>query len=236
MEEVELKDYLKIILKRKKIIIFTVIIFAIVNLVMSFSLIKPRFKTTAKLMLSNHNAQERVALLELYQGYNIISQVKDELKLRYLSPTPSIKITDNNILEISVTDLNPDDAIKICNSFSSKIQNEERQKYEKRKKYFQDQIQFTEDEITTLKKEREKIGKNRSGFVRIRGIEGRLDTFREEFKIWNEKLDSLREPLVLTPAIHSELINISRETGLVLSGLIGLVIGILIAFIIEYLK
>lgn len=236
MEEVELRDYLKIILKRKKIIIFTVIIFAIVNLVMSFSLIKPRFKTTAKLMLLNHNAQEREALLELYQGYNIISQVKDELKLRHLPPNPSIKITDNNILEISITDLNHDDAIKICNSLLSKIQNEERQEYEKRKKYFQDQIRFTEDVITTLKNEREKIAKNRSGFVRIRGIEGRLDTFRGEFKIWNEKLDSLREPLVLTPAIHSKLINISRETGLVLSGLMGLVIGILIAFIIEYLK
>lgn len=260
MDEVELRDYFKIILKRKKIIIFTVIIFSIVSFIMNHY-IKNYYTTKAKLLLTNYHPQGIAISLELYKGYSVALQVKEELKLDSLPPTPDLEVIENSILEISISHFNPEDTVKICNVWLSKIENQEKQKYEEGKKYYQKKIESIEAEMLVLKEERDKtiariediiniirglkiesaqelstLFSQGVYFQRVGQVETKLDSLKSELKNYKEKLTLLMAPEIIMPSLSTQYIIGPKKGGILLGSFMGLVIGIGLAFLIEYIK
>lgn len=107
---------------------------------------------------------------------------------------------------------------------------------QKDKNIFHEQIRLVEEEIVNLKEQRGSIDSaSPVNFDRIHVIDARIDQLKSELNILHERLNSLVEPVILAFPLHAELIGLSRGIGVMLSGLIGLAIGIGIAFIIGYL-
>ena len=203
MQEVELRDYLKVILKRKTIIIFTVMVFFIAGLIMNAYLIKTDFKATAKLMLSNYRLEEKERVLKVYAIYDFALGIKKELKLDSLPPMPELEIIEGDILELSLIGHDPKEAVRICNAFLSKFENEERQKYEKAKRYFQEEIKSAEEKIVELQNQEIEEG--------IEMSNEEIKEIRKEVRVIEKKKNKVEKIPIYEGDDYFTLLEIRKE-------------------------
>ena len=148
--------------------------------------------------------------------------------------------------------------MRICNAWLSLVLKEEEERFEKNKDYFLRMIASLEQEIIDLKLEKKRIIKKISDT--IEKLEERSEMVKEISKLENllltktkqneedlsyqnvrlkefkEKLESLMPAQIISFSIYAKDLTLPKELGIILSGFIGLICGIGIVFMIEYLQ
>lgn len=148
MEELDLKQLLKIFANRKIYMILITVIFLLMGIVYTLTMVKPRYKASTKLILAktestSENDNKGITGTELTLNQKLIStyteivktksvvrQVIDNLNLdiseESLEKSISIKLkNDTDMIEITITNDNPENAAIIANEvakvFSAKV-------------------------------------------------------------------------------------------------------------------
>ncbi len=147
MEELDLKQLFKIFASRKIYMILITIIFILLGIVYTLTMVKPRYKSSTKLILAktettSENGKEITSseltlnqklistYSEIVKTKSVLRQVIDNLDLdlteETLEKSISIKLkNDTDMIEITITNDNPENAAIIANEvakvFSAKV-------------------------------------------------------------------------------------------------------------------
>lgn len=149
MEELDLKDLLKIFRDKFKIIVIVVLISLILGVVYTFKFVTPKYKSSTSLILGKNEANSSVqsdsitqsdvvlnqklvaTYSELLKSYDIVSEVIKNLNLdmdinKLASNISIVSVNNTEVIKISVVDKNPEQAQKIAaeitNVFTKKVQ------------------------------------------------------------------------------------------------------------------
>lgn len=141
-DTVSIKDIMKIMLKRWKLIIFITILFTSITGVISFYFITPIYNASTQLLVNQRNSENQLDFtrlqsnVELINTYRLIikspiilDEVIKELKLEQsegeLYESINVKSFEGSqIFQIEVENSNPDRAVDIANSIASNFQRE----------------------------------------------------------------------------------------------------------------
>ncbi|MGN7401551.1 YveK family protein [Cytobacillus praedii] len=141
-EAVSIKDIMKIMLKRWKLIIFITFLFTSITGVISFYFITPIYNASTQLLVNQRNSENQLDFtrlqsnVELINTYRLIikspiilDKVIEELKLEQsegeLYESINVKSFEGSqIILIEVENSSPDRAVKIANSIASNFQQE----------------------------------------------------------------------------------------------------------------
>lgn len=257
-DEIDLRDYIRVILKRKKVILAVFFVAVITATIVSF-LMPKIYETTSVIqigsidgLLINKQEAKEILLSNIF-----LEPIIKELNLVVSPKQLNIKIEDigdTNLLRIKVEYPDPDKVVKInmavANSFISQSQliyqqrlslfNERLKELEVEVKNVQDEIKRTQDliaQVSTLSG----ISQQEVG-LRIILLQNTLPNYEEHFNnIMNQRNDL---KMLLTKAKDFKVtdfplkpdspIKPNKKLNIAISGVVSLFIGIFLAFLIEY--
>jgi uncharacterized protein involved in exopolysaccharide biosynthesis len=254
--EVELIDYIKVILKRKWLIITGFLIAVVTAAVVSF-LLPPVYESTAILEIGTidykpiSSAESTAEILKspLVQR-EVIKELNLNLKPLELEKKIGIK-TKKNLITITAKAKSPQQAKEIANYFAKIAVKEGEKKYveakkvlenymeelEKRSKEIEKEIKKKEEKISQIDASSEAGARELGGYLGvINSLEARIDSLRG--KIQNSKFKistTLRPTQVIRPATEPEYPKKPRKKlNVIIAGFLGLIVALGLAFFLEY--
>jgi len=259
MERIELGNLLKALLKKKLVLVSTVAIFVIVNLILTSWLIKPNYKSTFQIALTDDSAERIARDVVYFKSSDFISRLQEKYKLNDRFSVTAITLQKNNIIEVTV--VAKTDNHEFCDALLTSIFNREKEIYERSLMNYNERIQTLEHDVKLLSEERNRTldkAEIAVGLVeryeakpteelprllsqniyygRVTEIESKIYSLSAEIDKYKVKIDSLRGPFINQSCSKNEVIGVDKQSGAVLSGFIGLIIGVFIVLLSEYMK
>lgn len=225
-EEIDLMDYVKVMIKRKREIL-TVFLFVVV-IVFVFSVLVPKvYKIDTVLeigKIDNELIEEPLQLVEKIKGdtYGIFVREKLNISEREY---PKIKVEnpqDTNLVKIEIESPKPKLAKDILTEIDNLILKEHQEKFEKKKSKIQENINEIQKELTLL--ETQKIYSDEG----IANLQIALANLKE-------KLNSAKmTEIVKSSTISESPIKPKLFLNLVIAGTLGVFLGVFWAFLKEW--
>jgi capsular polysaccharide biosynthesis protein len=261
IEEVDIRNYLQILVKRKQLIIAFILFSVIIALIISL-LTKPLYKASAVVYLgdvtqkytSANSVNSVIKSDDFLKG--VISSLNFDISLETLRGNIAVNYPpQSKTITIEVSSPQPRKAADIANTvaknFVKEIGESEREKLMLfQKANLQKELKRIKDEIEELKEKRLKYGKvnveggdseNLSKVLllgQLKEQERSLKQFRFQVleKIYEieQALITMEKPKTLSMAtVPSTPFKPKTKLNLILAGFLGLTLGLLIAFVLE---
>ena len=282
-EEIDLRDYINVLLKRKWLIIGIVLMAVVIAAIISYAILPSIYQSSVTFKIAKihkpllYNVSEAINQLESLPltliGYlydfsevkneinsdNILKDVISELKLN-LSPSELVNhikvenIDNSGYVKVTVENTSPELARDIAFSLVNQF-------IELNQQYYQEKIALLEKEKQSIEKqmalEMEKINEAEKLRLDIIDSEGLSLTekqiqinlllnystqIREHYNelvdkyyiLENQILNSSNFEIVNYPSIPQAPIKPNRKLNIAIAGVLGLFLGVLIAFFVEY--
>jgi len=225
-EEIDLMDYVKVILKRKWLILEVFVAAAIIAGVFSF--ISPKvykIDTTLEIgKIDNELLEQPAQLIEKIKGDVYQSFIQEKLNLSE-EKYPQIKAEnpkDTNLIKIEIESERPELAKNILAEISNLILKEHQEQSEKRKSKIEENIKEIQSELTLL--EKQKVYSDEGIFQ----LQITLSNLKE--KINNAEPTKIIKP----PTTSSGPITPKPVLNIVIAAILGIFIGTFLAFFQEW--
>lgn len=217
-EDIDLMDYMRVILKRKGIIVA----FFILGLILALSLnyFSTRvYKATTVLEIST---KEKEALQTVKKIENNVyqSKIKQSLNIEEYPKIKAESFENTNLVKIEIKSENPQKAKMVLEELNNLILKEHQQEIEKEKQNIEEDINALKQELNFIKNQRltsEGIAKLK---IEIINLKNKLQDFTPT-KI-------IKEPTISGPTKPRKKINLA------LGAIIGLFLGLCAAFCAEW--
>ena len=245
-DEVDLIEYIRVIVKRKWTIIIIILIFLCGGFLYNF-LSTPIFQSQATLQIGKADVllipkQEALALLRskktissAIEGFPI-----DLSKLRI--ETEDLKDTD--LIELKVKYPNPELAVKICKAISEDFLNKVKRIYDEKISFLKKQLEELEKKKVSLHKKIENLQsippqESVTNFLLLENILSNYEnnSFQLEESIYRlkERLLSFKEPQLLNlPSKPEEPLKPKKKLVIAVSITLGAFLGVFVAFFQEF--
>lgn len=254
-EELELRDYLEVIIKRKWLIIFGVLSCLVLAILVTF--LRPQ-NYEAEAVFRNASIEDKAVIPapevpELFKSQEVLEIAREKINLAPAELVKSVSvenIKDTNLFKIKAGSPKKGEAVKIVNSLLEGFFTANRQKIEKRLELIKEELnQYVKEieELTPLIQELSKkiqVPQNFSTDALLKYSilnetyqerKTRLEKARLEAKRLKNKLAEfydfkvVKEPIETSPSLKKKIIKNS-----LIGGVVGLLIFVYLAFFLEY--
>ena len=172
-EEIDLREYINVLLKRKGIVILIFLIAVITATLVSYFMLPlpplPTYQSTIVLSVAKTDNQAIINLtesLEIMKSSVLLDEVINRMGLEITSEQLTLQIevkilTDTNLIEISVVDDSPEKAINIVENITEVFVSQNQGKYQENTKLIEDRLKNIEEQIVELGKNIQEIEKSK---------------------------------------------------------------------------
>jgi len=254
-DEINLMDYIKVIIKRKKIVMSIFIICVAVTTIVSFQTPRMlkiyRVDSTVRIgtiegrLLSIEKAREEAKNRNLLQS--VIQEIDKDTTVEYLKKAIKIEeIKGTNFLTVQMESAEPDMAIDILNKIESKLVSDGNIFYEKKLALINERIQELNLRKESISKQKEifdkKISNNKvnlaypiiqNTIINYETIYSELSA--AEYSLKKSLLEAKNFKIIESPSKSINSINKSNtKHSIIISAVVGLMLGVFIAFFVEF--
>ena len=225
-DEIDLMDYIKVILKRKKLILFVFWGFIIVLGVVSF--LMPKVYRIDNILIVGKMGdslliEPPVELVERINSDVYKPLIKKNLKIDE-KDYPKIKAENpsgTSFIKLTIDSSNIELAKNILNEINNIILEEHKEKFLKEKKRINQSIKEIENKLRFIE-------------VQKQGSEGIAELQMNLYAL-NERLENFEETKIIkSPTVSEKPIKPNVLLNIIIAGVLGLFIGIFLAFFLEW--
>ena len=261
-EEIDLRELINVLLKRKYLIIIITFIAILIAGIVSYAVLSPVYKSNAIFKIAKIDSKELFDTNDIenrIKSDKIMQKVSNELKLdeNYANLSSFIKIEnlgESGYIGVSVEYSSPEKARDIVLSVINKF-------IDMNKSHYQSKIMLIEDEKKSVETQMEIEKKNMGEVEKLRidilksddlsltekqiqinlllnysiQIRNRYNELVEKYYILeNQILNSNDFEIIKYPSLPQSPIKPNWKLNMAISGVLGLFIGVFIAFFIEF--
>ena len=250
-DEINLMDYIKVIIKRKKLIIGIFIICVVATTIVSFRMPKVyQIDSTARIGSIGGSLFSVGEMIEKTKNRNLLQSVIQEIDtnitVESLKEAVKIeKVEGTNFLKVQMESAEPGIAIDILNKIESKLVLDGNEFYEKNITLINERIQELharkENVSKQIKMLNQKISNNKIG-PDYPLIQNTLTNYETIYSELSAAEYSLKKNLLLannfkiieSPSKSMNPIKPNKRQMITISAILGLILGLFIAFIVEF--
>ncbi len=261
-KEVDLRDYLRMIKKRWKIILIIFLVSTITSGVVSFIL--PRtYESIAMVKIGkmrNNLLEEPSTVIEIFKTKATLKKVAEELnvpttqeKLQELASKVKMK-EKSGLLEIRGKGETPEEALKLVNGVTAVLLKRHEQIFERAKVILEEYLASGKQRLVEIEKEIEmlrrkieelKVADSEAKATVARGYMESLERSRDRYeqlqvelreKKMEESYGTIGTELVIPPATPEKPIAPKKKQNILIAGILGLFIGVVSAAVVEYFE
>lgn len=256
--EINLRDYIEVIIKRKKIILIIFFMCVVGTIVISF--LMPKTYETSTIVKIGSITQPLIsgviqplipkeeAILKLQREpllNSVIRKLNLNIEVSGLKEMIEVEnIKNTQFLKIKTQYTNPDLAVKICNAIANFFILQMKEMYDKKTILLNEQIKTLEKRNEILEKAVEKINQmllSQTTNQDFPLMQNTLSNYETVFSQLSERIYLLKKELIdfqqfeiLEPAVIAKNIKPDKKLNITVSAILGLMIGIFAAFLQEY--
>lgn len=249
-DEIDLRKYIEVMIRRKKMILAVLLICVISATIASF-LMPKAYETSAIIKIDNItqpliSKEESIIKLKTESFLeSVILQLNLNIKPSELEEMIKVEdIRGTSFVKIKVQHLNPDLAVKICNVIADLSLLENKKNYSERINLVKEEIQQLEKRNDIIDAKTEELNQillskpNNPDFQLIQNTLSNYESLRiqlnERIYVLKQELMNFTQPEVFEPAVTAKNIKPNKQLNITLSAILGLFVGILIAFLQEF--
>ena len=250
-DEIDLRDLILVLWNYRKLVLGIFLVSLIIGTVISFA-ITPVYQVKAKISVGNYaidpDSGKQLMTPETAREILLSSDFQkeawsSEINAGALDITP---IENTNILQLTLETSEPQQGVVLLNELIAQFEEKEKERYERSIELLSNDLQNTEEELQEINKNIDrtrKILENTSASqLQQAGLLDTLYRFLEqrdklaEKKLKTEqKLNSIEEMEVLQkPEATPSPVRPNKKMNIVAAGMFGLIVGVLMAFIVDY--
>ena len=250
-DEVDLRDYINVILKRKKIILVVFFVAVIATTIVSFLMPKVyEVSTTIKIGAISEPLISKPEAIQMLKRQKTLNAVIKELGLDtdILELKDMIKIEeikDTNFFKLKIQNSDPDLAVKILNALSNPFILKGREIYNKKTAFLNEQLQELEKRSKLIEGQIKKLNQ----LIRTRPansdfplLQNTLTNYEDIYGSLRDRICSLKGTLLNSqkfevfelPVKPKYPIKPKKKEMVAISGILGLFLGVFVAFFQEF--
>jgi len=261
-KEVDLRDYLRMIKKRWKIILIIFLVSTITSGVVSFLLPKT-YESIAMVKIGrmrNNLLEEPSTVMEIFKTKPILEKVAEELNVPVTQEksgelASKIKMKEKSgLLEIRGKGGTPEAAMGLVNGVTAVLLQRHEQIFARAKVILEEYLASGKERLVEIKKEIEMLRKkideledtnSEAKATVARGYMESLERSRDRYeqlqvelreKKMEESYGTVGTELVIPPAISERPIGPKKKQNVLIAGILGLFVGFVCAAIVEYFE
>jgi len=261
-KEVDLRDYLRMIKKRWKIILIIFLVFTITSGVVSFIL--PRTYESIAMVrigrLRDNLLEEPATIIEIFKTKVMLEKVTEEIDTPHIHEkaeelAAKIKMKEKaELLEIKGRAETPEEAMKLVKGVTTVLLKRHEQIFERGKLILEEYLASgkerlveMEKEIDMLQKKIEELGVANSDAEAtvVRGYMESLERSRDRYELlqvelrekkMEESYETVSTELVISPATPEKPSGPKKKQNVLIAGILGLFVGLICAAVVEYFE
>lgn len=253
-DEINLIDYIKVIIKRKKMIVGIGIVFVAAATIASLQTSRMpkvyqidstvRIGAIGRSLFSVNEIIEKLKNRKMLQS--IISKTSEDLTVEDLKKAIEVEnIKDTNLFRIQMESAEPDIAISILNEIENKFILDGDESYKKNIVIVKEELRDLEERKAGIKESiknyKQKISKHKLS-SRFSSVLGSIVKYEDIYSdidkreyILKERLSAAKNfGIVELPFKSTDSIRPGKKLNIVISAILGLTLGIFIAFFMEF--
>ena len=261
-EEIDLREYINVLLKRKGIIIIIFLIAIITAALVSYFAISPVYQSSTIFSVAQIDGRAVINTtesLEIMRSNILLDEVINRMDLEIsagqLKSQIEVKnLKGTNFIEVSVVDNSPEKAKNLAENITEVFIKQNQGKYREKVKLVEDRLKTLEEQIAEFEKNIEEIKKTIKEIATSKELsEGERQfqtslllsssvTERELYNTLTDQASSFKTSLkscedfkiINNAQMLVSPIKPNKKLNILIAGVLGLFIGIFVAFFLEF--
>jgi len=261
-EEIDLREYINVLLKRKGIIVLIFLIAVTTAVIVSYFALSPTYQSSIVFSVAKIDG---LAVINITESLEIIKSdvVLDEVinrmgleigigQLKFQIETKNLKGT--NFIEVSVTVDSPENAKNLVENITKIFIEQNQSKYQDKVKHIEERLKIIEGQIAEFEKNIQEIEKTKKKIAASEELPERERQFQTslllsssvtERSLYNDlsnQKNSLKASLrscedfriINYAQLPTAPIKPNKKLNILIAGVLGLFVGVFVAFFLEF--
>ena len=261
-EEIDLREYINVLLKRKGIIILIFLIAVITAAIVSYFALSPVYQSSTVFSVAKIDGQAVINItesLEIIKSDVVLDEVINRMGLEIstgqLKSQIEVKnLKGTNFIEVSVTADFPENAKNLVENIAKVFIEQNQDEYQEKVKLVEDRLKIIEEQIAEFEKSIQEIEKTKKKIAVTEELsEGERQfqtslllsssvTERELYNDLSNQVNSLKASLkscedykiINYAQLPAVPIKPNKKLNILIAGVLGLFVGIFVAFFLEF--
>ncbi|GAG56162.1 unnamed protein product [marine sediment metagenome] len=261
-EEIDLREYINVLLKRKGIIILIFLIAVITAALVSYFAISPVYQASTVFSVAKIDGRAVINItesLEIIKSNIVLDEVINRMGLEETAKQLSSQITieslkGTNFIKISVVADSPERSKNLVENIAEVFIEQNQSEYQEKVKLIEDRLKIIEEQIAEFEKNIQEIEKTKKKIAASEGLsEGErqfqtsllLSSSVTERSLYNNltnQANSLKTSLkscedfkiINYTQLPDAPIKPNKKLNILIAGVLGLFVGIFVAFFLEF--
>ena len=261
-EEIDLREYINVLIKRKSIIILIFLIAVITSALVSYFVLSPVYQASTVFSVAKIDGRAVINIteaLEIMKSNVVLDEVIDRMDLEETAKQLSSQITTEsikgtNFIKVSVAADSPEKAKSLVENIVEVFIAQNQSEYREKIKLVEDRLKIIEEQIAEFEKNIQEIEKTKKKIATAEELpEGERQfqtslllsssvTERELYNTLSEQANSLKTSLkncedfkiINYAQLPAAPIKPNKKLNTLIAGVLGLFVGIFVAFFLEF--
>ena len=263
-EEIDLREYINVLLKRKGIIILIFLIAVITAALVSYFALSPIYQSSTVFSVAKIDGRAVINIteaLEIMKSDVILDEVINRMALGGTLTSSQLKshittesLKGTNFIKISVLADSPETAKNLVETITKVFVEQNQGEYREKVKLVEDRLKIIEEQIAEFEKNIQEIEKSKRKIATTEELsEGERQfqtslllsssvTERELYNTLSEQANSLEASLkdcedfkiINYAQLPAAPIKPNKKLNILIAGVLGLFVGIFVAFFLEF--
>ena len=261
-EEIDLREYINVLLKRKGVVILIFLIAVITAALVSYFALSPVYQASTVFSVAKIDGRAVVNIteaLEIMKSNVVLDEVIDRMDLEETAKQLSSRVTTENLkgtnfIKISVLADSPETAKNLVETITKVFVEQNQDEYQEKVKLVEDRLKIIEEQIAEFEKNIQEIEKSKRKIATTEELsEGErqfqtsllLSSSVTERSLYNNltnQANSLKESLkscedfkiINYAQLPAEPTKPNKKLNILIAGVLGLFVGVFVAFFLEF--
>lgn len=261
-EEIDLREYINVLLKRKGVIILIFLIAVITAALVSYFVLSPVYQSSTVFSVAKIDGLAVINIteaLEIMKSNVVLDKVINRMDLEETAKRLNSQITtenpkDTNFIEISAVADSPEKAKSLVENIVGVFIEQNQSEYREKVKLIEDRLKIIEEQIAEFEKNIQEIEKTKKKIATTKELsEGErqfqisllLSSSVTERSLYNDlsnQVNSLKTSLkncedfkiINYAQLPTAPIKPNKKLNILIAGMLGLFVGVFVAFFLEF--
>ncbi len=262
-EEIDLREYINVLLKRKGIIILIFLITVITAALVSYFAISPVYQSSVVFIMAKIEGQPVINIteaLEIMKSNVVLDEVMnrmgglEETAKQLGSRITTRNLTGTNFIEVSVVASLPEKAKSLVENITEVFIEQNQAEYQEQVKFIEDRLKVLEEQIAEFEKNIQEIEETKKKIAATEELSESERQFqtslllsssiteRELYNTLSNQANSLKASLkncedfkiINYAQLPAVPIKPNAKLNILIAGVLGLFVGVFVAFFLEF--
>jgi len=261
-EEIDLREYINVLIKRKSIIILIFLIAVITSALVSYFVLSPVYQASTVFSVAKIDGQAVINIteaLEIMKSNVVLDEVIDRMDLEETAKQLSSQITaesikGTNFVKVSAEADSPEKAKTLVENIVGIFIEQNQSEYREKVELLEDRLKIIEEQVAEFEKNIQEIEKSKKKIATAEELpEGERQfqtslllsssvTERELYNNLINQANSLKASLkncedfkiINYAQLPTEPIKPNKKLNILIAGVLGLFVGVFVAFFLEF--